>query len=220
MENAPRNAERLLWVGLLLTVLLLLLAALLASLKVKRARGQSSAPLPVISQVAPFTLTNQLGKAVTLRDLQGHVWVADIIFTRCAGPCPRMTRQMSLLQAALPTNSPTRLVTLTTDPKFDTPEVLHAYGKRFGADENRWMFLTGTAESIAKVAIDSLKLTAIEKKPEEQQSPEDLFIHSTIFVLVDRQGRLRGVFETDVPEGFDRVRERILQAIRRLERES
>lgn len=219
MENTPRNAERLIWVGLLLTVVLLLLAAMLAVLKVKRGQ-QSSAPLPVISQVAPFTLTNQQGKATTLADLKGHVWVADIIFTRCAGPCPRMTRQMSLLQAALPKDNSTRLVTLTTDPKYDTPDVLRAYGKKFGADDNRWMFLTGTPQAIASLAADSLKLTAIEKKPQEQQSPEDLFIHSTIFVLVDKQGRLRAAFETDVPEGFDRVREQILQAIGRLERES
>ena len=52
------------------------------------------------------------------------------------------------------------------------------------------------------LAIDSLKLAAVEKKPEERESAEDLFIHSTIFVLVDKQARLRGVFETG-GEGVD-----------------
>src|SRR5208283_2534015 len=100
---------------------------------------------------------------VTLATLRGHVWVADIIFTRCGGPCPRMTRQMKDLQEALPANSQARLVTLTTDADFDTPAVLKAYGERFGADFNRWLFLTGTKPGIANLAIDSLKLTAIEK---------------------------------------------------------
>ena len=67
--------------------------------------------------------------------------------------------------------SQAKLVTLTTDADFDTPPVLKAYAERFGADPQRWMFLTGTKQEIAKLAIDSLKLTAIAKKPEERESP-------------------------------------------------
>jgi len=68
--------------------------------------------------------------------------------------------------------------------------------------------------------IDSLKLTAIEKKPEERENPQDLFIHSTIFVVVDKQARLRGVFETE-GEGIDpiKARKEILAAVQQLERE-
>lgn len=154
-------------------------------------------------------------------DLRGRVWVADIIFTRCPGPCLKMTRQMKGLQEALPSTSEAKLVTLTTDADFDTPPVLKAYAERFGADLNRWMFLTGTKQGIAKLAIDSLKLTALEKKPEERESPEDLFVHSTIFVIVDKQGQLRGVFET-TGEGIDprAVQTQIVAAVRQLERES
>lgn len=220
MNKAPRNAERLIWVGLLLTILLLLLAAMLAALKIKRARVIAAAQFPIISQVADFTLTNQAGGAVTLADLRGRVWVADIIFTRCAGPCPRMTRQMRDLQKALPQDSAARLVTLTTDPKFDTPEVLAAYARKFEADTNRWTFLTGKPDVIQKLAIDSLKLTALEKKPEDRQDPQDLFIHSTLFVLVDKKARLRGVIETDgeqiTPEG---ARQQLLAAVKVLEQE-
>ena len=70
------------------------------------------------------------------------------------------------------------------------------------------------------MAIDSLKLTAIEKKAEERESPQDLFVHSSIFVLADKQARLRGVFET-TGEGIDppAVKEQILAAVRRLDRE-
>jgi protein SCO1/2 len=170
--------------------------------------------------VADFALTNQNGQDVSLADLREHVWVADIIFTRCGGPCPRMTRQMKELQDALPPGSTAKLVTLTTDADFDTPPVLRAYAGRFQADTNRWTFLTGDKREVAKLAIDSLKLTAIEKKPEERVTPKDLFVHSTIFVIVDKRSQLRGVFET-TGEGIDpqQVQAKILAAVRQLERE-
>jgi cytochrome oxidase Cu insertion factor (SCO1/SenC/PrrC family) len=131
-----------------------------------------------------------------------------------------MTKQMKALQEALPPGSQTKLVTLTTDADFDTPPVLKAYAERFAADPQRWMFLTGTKKDVAKLAIDSLKLTAIEKKPEERESPQDLFVHSTIFVIADKRGQLRGVFET-TGEGIDpqNVKAQILAAVGRLERE-
>jgi cytochrome oxidase Cu insertion factor (SCO1/SenC/PrrC family) len=206
-----------LWAGLLLTAATLLLALLLAEAKrVER----SSLPLPILGTVSDFTLTNQDGRAVSLADLSGRVWVADIIFTRCAGPCLRMSRQMKELQQALPSGSEARLVSLTTDPDYDTPLVVKTYAKRFEANPARWMFLTGTKKQIANLAVDSLKLTAVEKQPEERASPEDLFIHSTIFVAVDKQARLRGIFET-TGEGIDprQVKAQILSAVNRLERE-
>jgi len=194
------------------------LAFLLAQLK---SGGASGLPLPVYAQIADFSLTNQNGRAVSLADLRGQVWVADIIFTRCPGPCLGMTKQMRALQDALPSDSQAKLVTLTTDADFDTAPVLKTYAERFGADPRRWMFLTGTKQAIAKLAIDSLKLSAVERKPEERESPLDLFVHSTIFVIADKHGQLRGVFET-TGEGIDpeNVKEKILVAVRRLERET
>ena len=217
IDTRARGIGRLAWTGLLITTLLLLLAALLAGVKLRGALGK---PLPVIGPVGDFTLTNQLGKQVSLADLRGRVWVADIIFTRCAGPCPRMTRQMKELQDGLAPSTSTQLISLTTDPVFDQPAVLKTYADRFGAKEERWLFLTGTPKQIEALAVNSLKLTAIENKPEQRQDPEDLFVHSTIFVVVDRQARLRGVFET-TGEDIDaqRVKGQILAAVRRLERE-
>ena len=84
-----------------------------------------------------------------MADLTNRVWVADIIFTRCAGPCPVITGRMKSLEAALPKTSDAKLVTLTTDPDYDTPAMMKRYGERFGADFNRWMFLTGTKAEIA-----------------------------------------------------------------------
>jgi cytochrome oxidase Cu insertion factor (SCO1/SenC/PrrC family) len=216
MNHPGRRIEWLVWSGLALVGLTLVGAFLLARHGLLGSRGK---PLPVIDRIADFTLTNQNGQAVSLADLRGQVWVADIIFTRCAGPCPEMTRQMKELQNALPPDSPVKLVTLTTDPDFDTPPVLKLYAERFGADLHRWMFLTGTKQAIAKLAIDSLKLTALPKAPAERLSPADLFVHSTIFVVADKQARLRGVFET-TGEGIDpqNVQAQILAAVRQLER--
>ncbi len=186
-----------------------------------REARRASENLPVIGSVANFTLTNQNGQATSLADLAGHVWVADIIFTRCAGPCPEMSRKMRELQDALPAGGGARLVTLTTDADHDTPEVLERYAERYGANWERWMFLTGDKVAIARLAIDSLKLTAVAKPPEERTDPNDLFVHSTIFVVVDRQGRLRGSFES-VGEfvSWTDAKQAILDAVRKLEEES
>jgi protein SCO1/2 len=217
MNQPARRTGWLAWGGLALVGLTLLLAFGLAQLRSHSDAGQS---LPVVGPIADFALTNQNGRAVSLADLRGQVWVADIIFTRCPGPCLKMTKQMKVLQDALPPGSQAKLVTLTTDADFDTPPVLKTYAERFQADPQRWMFLTGTKQEVAKLAIDSLKLSAIEKKPEERESPQDLFVHSTIFVIADKQCKLRGVFET-AGEGIEpeRVKEQILEAVGRLERE-
>lgn len=216
MNPEPRKISALLSVGLLLVLLTLLLAYLLTGLQSRAHRP----PLPVIGPVEDFTLTNQFARRVTLADLRGRAWIADIIFTRCPGPCLKMTRQMKELQDALPTSSKARLVTLTTDPDFDTPAVLDRYAGRFDTDTNRWMFLTGAKNEISALGGGGLKLSAVEKKPGQRESENDLFIHSTIFVLVDKQARLRGVFETG-GEGVDWMveKQKILAALKQLERE-
>jgi cytochrome oxidase Cu insertion factor (SCO1/SenC/PrrC family) len=217
--NLPsRKIEWLVWGGLVMIIMTLLLAFLLAQLRFRMAMGK---PLSVIGHVADFTLTNQNAQPVSLANLRGRVWIADVIFTRCAGPCLGMTRQMKQLQDALSPNSGTKLVTLTTDPAYDTPEILKSYAeKRATADPNRWMFLTGDKKQIASLATDSLKLVAMEKEPDKRETPNDLFIHSTIFVIVDKHAQLRGVFETtgdDVDP--QKTKTQILAAARRLERE-
>ena len=217
MEQTTERPFRTIWIGVALIILIVAGSVLLQRMK---PRLPEVAPLPVIGDVAPFSLTNQNGVVTTLDDLRGQVWLADIIFTRCPGPCARMTRQMQMIQAALPKDSGAKLVSLTTDPEFDSPDVLKKYAEKFGADQSRWQFLTGTKLGIAALAGDSLKLTALEKKPEERTSADDLFIHSTIFVLVDKQARLRGAFETG-GDGIEwtNIQPAIISAIQQLERE-
>jgi protein SCO1/2 len=173
-------------------------------------------PLPVITPGLPsFILTNQSGERITAAEFSNHVSVVDVIFTRCAGPCPEMTARMAQLQRILPGSLPVKLVTLTTDPEYDSVPVLKHYAERFKADSNRWWFLTGPKGDITRLARAGLKLVAQETKPEERQNDADLFIHSTIFVLVDKHGRLRGAIESTEPEFNTRVRD----AVRRLVRE-
>ncbi|SRR5258706_6980467 len=214
MNESPRKIGVFAWGGAVLILLTITLAVLLAQLRNRPA-------LPVLGNIADFSLTNQLGKTVSLADLRGHVWVADIIFTRCPGPCLKMSREMKELDQAISGKNGERLVSLTTDPDYDTPPILKAYSERLGGISDRWLFLTGTKDQIRKLARDSLGLGAEEKKPEERDSSNDLFIHTTIFVVVDKQARLRGVFES-MGEGIDweKAKADILSAVKQLERET
>jgi cytochrome oxidase Cu insertion factor (SCO1/SenC/PrrC family) len=218
MPESPNRPPRTIWVGF---VLFFAAFALAFGLWLSHAACRPVPPLLVIGPVADFTLTNQAGNVTTLADLTNRVWVADIVFTRCAGPCPRMTQQMRELQDALPPDSGAKLVTLTTDPEFDTPEVMRRFGERFGADFNRWTFLTGTKHEIGLLAANSLKLSAQPVKPEDQKDAADLFIHTTIFVIVDKQARLRGFFETggDGVDWTNTVLPKIVKTVKQLEKE-
>jgi protein SCO1/2 len=168
--------------------------------------GQRSvrSELPVYQQISSFALTNQHAQPVTLETLRGQVWIANIIFTRCAGPCAKLTRQMHDVQAAMPATAPLRFISLTADPKFDTPEVLREYATRFQADPTRWFFLTGNKPDVYRLAIDELKLTVIDN--EKNRAPdEDLFIHSQKFVVVDAAGHVRAYIEGDEPATVDQL---------------
>ena len=197
------------------------LSLLLVQLQ-QAAQRQSAArqKLPILGQVADFAMTNQNSQAVTLANLRGHIWIADIIFTVCPGPCRTMTREMKDLQDALPDRAEPKLISLTTFPDMDTPPVLKAYGEKFGADFNRWSFLTGSKRQIFELANNSLKLAAQDKPPQERESANDLFIHSTYLVLVDKQARLRAVYQT-VGEGvdFNQVKQDVLKDVAQLQHE-
>jgi len=215
MNGSTQRFPLTIWVGFGLLFGLLGLMYLLSLLEYSQARQKA---LPVINQVADFTLTNQNDQAATLADLSNHVWIADIIFTRCSGSCPVMSTEMKSLQDALPSTSPAKLVTLTTDPDYDAPAILKKYGEHHGADFQRWTFLTGTKKELAGLATGSLKLGSTPVPPQERTSSVDLFVHSTIFVVVDKQARLRGIFQTQ-GEGVDwaKIKPQILSTVKELE---
>ena len=156
----------------------------------------STVPLPVLRTISSMDLVDQEGEPVNLQTFRGQPWFANIIFTRCPGPCARMTQKMRQLQEALPAEaSEVQLVSLTTDPDFDTPEVLSQYARKFQADTQTWKFLTGTKEEIVRVSTQEWLLVMLEKGEAERESPNDIFLHSTLTVLMDGLGRIRGTYE-------------------------
>ncbi|MEE8170421.1 MAG: SCO family protein, partial [Phycisphaerae bacterium] len=162
--------------------------------------------LPVLYELPAFTLTERSGAALSGRDLAGRVWIADFIFTFCAGPCPMMTQRMGELQASLADLEKLRLVSFSVDPLRDTPDVLTTYAKRFGADAERWLFLTCKDEQIIRdLAIDGFKLLARDATPDELEKGTDAILHSTNFVLVDVLGRVRGFYDALEPASMEQL---------------
>jgi protein SCO1 len=153
-------------------------------------------PGEVLFTVPAFTLVDQNNQSVTDQTLRGKPWVAAFIFTHCAGPCPMMSANMAKLQKRVP-HPDLKLISFTVDPQRDTPEVLKQYAKNFKADESRWSFLTGSSEAVAAVAKGMLL-------PFAPASAEADITHSTKFLLVDKDGGVRGVYASDA-EGMERL---------------
>lgn len=158
-----------------------------------------SAPIPDYSAAPDFSLTERSQRTVTRKDLDGQVWVADFIFTHCAGICPTMSSNMQKLQSLLPKE--VRLVSFSVDPYNDTPEVLTEYANRYNADAERWLFLTGNAEAMQKLSVGGFKL-ALDPTGGTEAEP---ITHSSRFVLVDRQGHIRGYYGTEEVDALDRL---------------
>lgn len=198
MSQSANSNSKPVWWGAW-GALVLVVVAIFALFARERIQTQEST-LPIVSIVRDFNLTNQLGQRVTLADLRGKVWVANIIFTKCPGPCPRMTEEMARLQDLWPADAKVRFVSISTDPDFDNPPVLKRFAEHFKADHSRWHFLTGPKEKIVEFAVDGLKLTTVEKEERSRENLNDLFIHSTISVIVDKRGQVRGMVEWDTPD--------------------
>jgi protein SCO1/2 len=155
----------------------------------------TSGELPDNFGPAPaFNLVNQANEAVTLETYKGQAVIASFVFTRCFGPCPRISAEMQALQdqfAKSNLKDRVHLVSFSVDPTFDTPVVLTHYGQRFKADPAQWSFLTGSRADMWKMVTDGYKL-ALQDTPDDQVSP---ILHSTKLVLIDPQGQLRGYYD-------------------------
>ncbi len=189
MTPPKRKLEWLVWGAMAFTISAIAVAYVLDA----RSRGPK---LPVLFETLPaFALTNQSGQVVSHASLLGHVWVTDVIFTRCPGLCATLTRQMGRLQAALPAGAPIKLISLTADPEYDSPAALRRYAEQAGAAPGRWLFLTGDKKQLYELAVDGLKFVVREIAPGERQSDADLFLHSEKLVLVDQRGRVRAYYD-------------------------
>ncbi len=148
-------------------------------------------PPPVLGEVPDFALINRDGQTVRRADLAGAPWIADFIFTRCGASCPMMSLRMARLERDLPRDLGVRFVSFSVDPDYDTPQVLQEYAKSFGAP-GRWLFLTGDKRAIHRLSKEGFKLAVDDTAPVNEDEP---ILHSTRFVLVDGEGRIRGYYE-------------------------
>jgi protein SCO1/2 len=159
-----------------------------------------NADLADFGTLPEFDLVERNGSAVTLEDLRGKVWVADFVFTHCAGPCPLLSSKMSRLQDAVRDLEDVRLVSFSVDPERDTPEVLSEYARRYQADQQRWLFLTGPKEPLYRLVGEGFRLAVDDGGP-----GSGLITHSTRLVLVDRQGRIRAYYDGAEPGTVDQI---------------
>ena len=142
-----------------------------------------------LSKIGPapeFTLTNQDGKRVALKDLRGKVLAITFIFASCTDTCPVLTAKMVALQNRLGADFGAKVyfVSITVDPERDSPGVLKRYGEAYKANPAGWAFLTGTAAEIREVT----KRYGIYYK----KMPRGDVDHTFLTSLVDGSGTLRG----------------------------
>lgn len=182
----------------------LLAASAAAVLAGTLAGCRRAAQLPSLGSVGVFSLIDQAGHPVSADTLRGQVWAAAFFFTRCPTICPRITRRMrALQQAAAKGGIKLQLVSFSVDPENDTPEVLTAYAKQFGADLASWRFLTGDLDVVRKTSEQGFKL-ALDGKATPGAQDFGLF-HGSHLVLVDASGQIRGYYRTSEDAQMDQL---------------
>ena len=191
--------------------------------------------LAVYGEVPGFTLTERGGRRVTRADLLGKVWIANFFYTECTDTCPLQSAHMARLQAELVEESDVQLVSISVDPEHDTPEVLSEYANRFGAHPDRWLFLTGSKDAIYRLAIEGFRLGVVDRGEKAQQGTSEgrawlgpvsvwahpfpnaerkPVIHSSRFVLVDRQAQIRGYYHGTDWDSLQRLRQNVRIVLR------
>ena len=151
--------------------------------------SQKTAVISFPSRELPdFVLAESMGQTLSLKDLIGKRWLANFIFTRCAGPCPMMTRDISELHRQVRKSNPDfRFVTFTVDPENDTVDVLKKYAETFRADHERWKFLTGSETEILDLIRGGF-MQYVQPNIGESRTPGFEVAHSNRAVLVNEDG--------------------------------
>ncbi len=162
--------------------------------------------LKVFGTVPDFLLMDRSGRQVTLAELKGKIWIANFIYTSCPDTCPIQSAQVKELQAEFMNEKDLRLISITVDPERDTRKVLTEYANRFGADSERWLFLTGGKEAIYRLAQEGFRLGAAEIPHDNRPASGATHTHSPRFVIVDRASQIRGYYASTDPEAMVRLR--------------
>ena len=186
----------------------ILLFAMTGVIIISSAAAPRPSPLlpKAVAQVPLFKLIDETDRPFESTALKGRVWIADFIFTSCAGTCPQMTEKMRLLQNSLP--GEIQLVSISVDPLRDRPSILADYAKKTGAQAGRWHFLTGSPAEIGPLVQKGFRLSYAEGG-----SPEEPVTHSVRFVLVDREGGIRGYYDSTDPKAIQQLLKEATQLV-------
>ena len=153
-----------------------------------------------------FSFPECQGGSLSLADLKGKRWLANFVFTRCQGPCPMMTRDISELHRRVAKSNPDFLfVTFSVDSSYDSAEVLKKYAETFQADPNRWKFLTGDELEIHDLIRRGFSLY-VQPNLGEMRKPGFEVAHSNRAVLVNEDGIPVGTWLMTVPEDVVKLR--------------
>ena len=143
-----------------------------------------------IHQIPEFAFIDQSGQTVDQEGLKGNIYIANFFFTACPGICPKMTANLQGIQETF-TNEPlVKILSHSVAPSVDTVTQLNDYATRNQIDGNKWHLLTGPQDAIYTLARKSYfadKATGFNKGTQE-------FLHTENFVLIDAEGRIRGVY--------------------------
>lgn len=204
-----RRMSRLLNRRTLLVLLgldLLLLAALVAYWGGLRSSARG---LDDFGEAPSWMLMDQMGRQVGSDEFHGQVIVADFIYTNCRDTCPLLSLRMQMLQERLRTErllgSQVQLLSFSTDPARDTPQVLRVYAAKHRADAQSWRFLTGPEARMRQLVVKGFHL-GVQQVPLEEATPHSHsdgaqhrhaydVMHSNRFVLIDRKGRMRALYD-------------------------
>lgn len=192
-------SQRIIW-GALGLVLIFVVGYGVFSLFSNSSQSAPPGRLPVLGEVPAFSLIERTQQPFDHTDLTGSVWVANFIFTHCPGRCPLLSQRMARLQTTL-RPKPVRFLSFSVDPERDTPEVLQVYARRYRADDQRWIFLTGDRTAMYALIREGFRLGVEALAPNDPRlTTHEPIVHSNRFVLIDPQRRIRGYYRGDDTE--------------------
>jgi protein SCO1 len=154
--------------------------------------------------IPDFRLTDQYNNPVSSAVIKNKIHVADFFFARCLGICPKMSSQLQRVQEAFLDNPEVLIMSYTVDPENDTVAALQNYAGQYGAIKGKWYLLTGDKEEIYRLAKKGYYVTAKEDNV-QSTNLEERFVHTDKFVLVDKQGHIRGFYNGTDPKEIDKL---------------
>ncbi len=164
--------------------------------------GFGKSKLEPIGRVLPFSFTNQDGKKVTEKDVAGKIFVAEYFFTTCKSICPIMNANMKIVYERFKNEKDFLILSHTSDPATDSAARLKKYADSLNVDTGKWIFLTGTKDSLYRQARHSYKIDDPNNNP---LSNEVDFLHSQFFSLVDKNGNVRSIYEGNERKDVERM---------------